>query len=161
MKKGLIFLLLVISSQLIIAQNIKTDDFEVYLNDYNVSEINISKGMYMTQNMQYFYEGVIEVVDINVNKSNSYRFFFSKWDEKFKEFLVKDNNYKGISPDFTYTYNSTIKYIDNTNKEVSVKLSDTRSVDYSILSSMLVWLESTVAKKKTEAQPETVKSSEK
>ncbi len=134
-----IFFLLVTSiSQ---SQNLVTDTFEIYLNDYQVSEVNISKGMYMTQNKQYFYEGQVEVTNIDTNKTKMYSFYFSTWDKKFKEFIVKDAKFLDISPDFTFTDNTTIKYTNDKGEEISYTLKNTKNEEMTILSCMLIWLE--------------------
>ncbi len=133
-----IFLLTIIISQ---SQNLKSDTFELYLNDYQLSEVNISKGMYMTQNKQYFYEGQVEVTNINTNKTKMYSFYFSTWDTEFKEFIVKDAKFINISPDFTFTNNNTIKYTNNKSEEISYTLKNAKNEEMAILSCMLIWLE--------------------
>ncbi len=146
--KNLLFIgLLLLGTISIKAQNIKTDNFEIYLNDYMVSEVNISKGMYMTANKQYFYEGKFEVNNINTNTSTVYQFYFSTWDKVFKEFIVKDLNYKELSPSFSFTDNKIINFTDATGNNVTKELENVTNVDYAMLSSMLVWLENSLIKK--------------
>ncbi len=132
------FFLATIISQ---SQNLITDTFELYLNDYQISEVNISKGMYMTHNKQYFYEGQVEVTNIDTNKTKMYSFYFSTWDKKFKEFVVKDSKFLDISPSFTFIDNNTIKYTNDKGEEISYSLKDIKNEEMAILSCMLVWLE--------------------
>jgi len=124
------------------SQKIVTDDYELYLNDYQESQVSIAKGMYMTKNKQYFYEGQIEVTDLNTKKTKLYSFYFSTWDKGYKEFIVKDKDFKDISPSFTFENNQIIKYTNDKGEEVTSKLKDTSNLDNAILSAMLVWLES-------------------
>ncbi len=142
MKTKTITLLLLLFSVMVFSQRLITDNYELYLNDYQESQVNIAKGMYMTKNKQYFYEGQIEVTDLNTKKTKLYSFYFSTWDKGYKEFIVKDKDFKDISPSFTYNDNQTIKYTNANGEEVVVKLKDTSNTDNAILSSMLVWLES-------------------
>jgi len=142
MKTKTITLLLMLVSAMVFSQRLITDNYELYLNDYQESQVNISKGMYMTKNKQYFYEGQIEVTDLNTKKTKLYSFYFSTWDKGYKEFIVKDKDFKDISPSFTYNDNQTIKYTNAKGEEVVAKLKDTSNLDNAILSSMLVWLES-------------------
>jgi hypothetical protein len=124
------------------SQNIKKDNLEIYLKDYEESEVNISKGMYMTQNKQYFYEGTLEVVDNDTKTTKKYLFYFSKWDKKFKEFVVKDLEYNYLSPEFEFSEdNQMIKFLNHKGENTSVKLKDNSGFEMAILSSMLVWLE--------------------
>lgn len=149
MKSAVLTVLFLMLSIIGFSQKILTDDYELYLNDYQESEVNIAKGMYMTKNKQYFYEGQIEVTDLNTKKTKLYSFYFSTWDKGFKEFIVKDKDFKSISPDYTYTDdNKSLKYTDTNGEEIMVPLKDTSNTDNAILSSMLVWLES-LPKEKT------------
>ncbi len=147
MKNLLLIAILLIGTIFIRAQNIKTDNFEIYLNDYMVSEVNISKGMYMTTNKQYFYEGKFEVNYVDTNTSKVYQFYFSTWDKVYKEFIVKDINYKELSPSFSFTDNKNINYTDTLGNTVTKELENVTNVDYAMLSSMLVWLENFPVKK--------------
>ena len=141
MKTYLSTLVILFFTLTIKSQTIKTDKFELYLNDYQLSEVNIAKGMYMTQNKQFFYEGQVEVNYIDTNKTKMYQFYFSTWDKKYKEFIVKDANFLDISPSFTFIDNNTIKYTNAKGEEITFKLENTTNDEMAILSSMLVWLE--------------------
>ncbi len=142
MKKLILTAVLFLVSLIGFSQKIITDDYELYLNDYQESEVNIAKGMYMTKNKQYFYEGQIEVTDLNTKKTKLYAFYFSTWDKGYKEFVVKDKDFMNISPTYSFVDNQTIKYTDKNGKEIVVKLKDASNTDNAILSSMLVWLKS-------------------
>lgn len=142
MKKLILTACIFLVSLIGFSQKIITDDYELYLNDYQESEVSIAKGMYMTKNKQYFYEGQIEVTDLNTKKTKLYDFYFSTWDKGYKEFVVKDKDFKDISPTYSFVDNQTIKYSDKDGKEIVVKLKDSSNTDNAILSSMLVWLES-------------------
>ncbi|MCF6350883.1 MAG: hypothetical protein L3J23_07625 [Flavobacteriaceae bacterium] len=141
MKKIILFITL-LSAFFISAQNIKTDKFEVFLNDYTTSEVNISKGMYMTKNAQYFYEGNIEINYIDSNTSKMVQFYFSIWDKEYKEFVVKDLDYKIISPRFSYADNKKLNYTNASGEVITSALQDNSNIEYTILSSILVWLNS-------------------
>ena len=114
----------------------------MYLNDYQESEVNIAKGMYMTKNKQYFYEGQVEVTNLNTKKTKLYNFYFSTWDKGYKEFIVKDKDFLNISPDYTFVDNQTLKYTNDKGEEITAKLKDASTFQNAILSSMLVWLKS-------------------
>ncbi len=141
MKNKILFLLFLTVS-IGYSQKIITNDYELYLNDYEESEVHIAKGMYMTKNKQYFYEGQVEVMDLNTKKINLYQFYFSIWDKGWKEFIVKDAKFLNISPAFTFIDNQTLKYVDkDSGEEKLFKLKDGSTMEQAILSSMLVWLE--------------------
>jgi len=138
--KKIILIMLLLVSLISFGQNLKTDKYEVYLNDYVTNEVNISRGMYMTNNLQYFHEGKIEVVDIDTNKSQMVMFYFSVWDDKFKELIIKNMKFDSLSPKFDFEDNSTIKYTSKSGEVVTEKLIDISSFEYAILSGALVWL---------------------
>jgi hypothetical protein len=94
----------------------------------------------MTNNLQYFHEGKIEVVDIDTNKTQMVMFYFSVWDDKFKELIIKDMKFDSLSPKFDFEDNNTIKYTSKSGKVVTKKLIDISSFEYAILSGALVWL---------------------
>jgi len=122
------------------SQNIKTEKYEVYLTSIIANEVNIAKSMYMTARKQYFYEGEVEVNIIATNKTEVYLFYFTSWDDSYKEFIVKDRNYNELSPELTFNDKVTAIILKD-GKEEKYKLIDNSDVDYSILSSILVWLE--------------------
>lgn len=124
----------------LLAQSLRTDNYELYLNDYVINEVNVSQGMYMTKDKQYFYEGQVEVIDVETNKSTMHQFYFSTWDKGYKEFIVKDAKFNDLQPTFTFKDNNTVSYIDKESKEQTAVLEDNKNVDYAILSSMLIWV---------------------
>lgn len=141
MKIKLLFIALFISV-LGYSQNIKKDNFEIYLKDYEESEVSIAKGMYMTKNKQYFYEGSLEVIDNKAKTTDVYFFYFSKWDKKFKEFIVKDIKNNELSPEFIFSEdNKTISFTNADDKNLSFELYSHENFEMAILSSMLVWVE--------------------
>lgn len=122
------------------SQNIKTEKYEIYLTSIIANEVNIAKSMYMTSKKQYFYEGEVEVNIVATNKTEIYLFYFTSWDDSYKEFTVKDRNYNELSPELTFNDKETAIILKD-GKEERYKLKDNSNVDYSILSSVLVWLE--------------------
>ncbi len=142
MKSKIFLMAFLLISLLGYSQKLITDNYELYLNDYQESEVNIAKGMYMTKNKQYFYEGQVEVTNLNTKKTKLYNFYFSTWDKGYKEFIVKDKDFLNISPDYTFVDNQTLKYTNDKGEEVTAKLKDASTYENAILSSMLVWLKS-------------------
>ena len=140
MKKTLLTLFLLLTSLLSFTQILRNDKYEMYLLDFMENEVSIAKGMYMTDRPQYYYEGTIEVTSMDNGASSKYNFFFSTWDDSFKEFQVKDVNYKIEQPIVTFKGKSKA-IIKKENKELHFKLEDTSSVENSILSSMVIWLD--------------------
>lgn len=142
MKSKILLMTFLLISLLGYSQKLITDNYELYLNDYQESEVNIAKGMYMTKNKQYFYEGQVEVTNLNTKKTKLYNFYFSTWDKGYKEFIVKDKDFLNISPDYTFVDNQTLKYTNDKGEEITAKLKDASTFQNAILSSMLVWLKS-------------------
>ncbi len=122
------------------SQNLKTEKYEVYLTSIIANEVNIAKSMYMTERKQYFYEGEVEVNVIATNKTRTYLFYFTSWDEQYKTFTVRDKNYNDLAPEINFEDKKTA-LITKGSEIVKTKLLDNSSIDYSILSSVLVWLE--------------------
>lgn len=142
MKSKILLMTFLLISLLGYSQKLITDNYELYLNDYQESEVNIAKGMYMTKNKQYFYEGQVEVTNLNTKKTKLYNFYFSTWDKGYKEFIVKDKDFLNISPDYTFVDNQTLKYTNDKGEEITAKLKDASTFQNAILSGMLVWLKS-------------------
>ena len=140
MKKIILIIALFVFTLFNYSQSMRTSDYELYLKDYTINEVNISKGMYMTQNIQCFHEGKVEVNYIDSNTTVMVQFFFSVWDEKYKEFIVKDLEYKPLSPEFSFIDNNTLKYTNKFGKEISKTLKDNSTIENAILSSVLIWL---------------------
>jgi hypothetical protein len=141
MKTKLLFLALIFSF-LSYSQTLKTEDFNMYLSEYVTSEVNIARGMYMTNNTQYFYEGSVEVIQSGTDISKTYNFFFSSWDKKYIEYAVRDKNFLNISPNYIFTDNNTLSFTDDSGASVKKTLKNSSNVENTILSAMLVWLES-------------------
>ncbi len=121
------------------AQNIKTDKYELYLTYIEVNELEVAKSMDMTPSLQYFYEGNIEVFNIKTGKTTKHFFYFSVWDKTYKEFLVKDKEYRILSPEISFNENATAILVKD-NKVVEFALKNTSNIDMAILSNMLIWL---------------------
>jgi len=138
MKNNIIVLVFLLFSSLLFSQNIRTKKYELYLLNLNENEVNISKGMYMTNKKQYYYEGTIEVLYMDNGDTKEFAFFFSSWDDKFKEFLIKDSNNNTITPEIFFKDKETA-FVKNSNTQT--KLKDNSSIENSILSSMIVWLD--------------------
>jgi len=117
-----------------------TDKYEIYLLNIEESSINISKEMKMTSAKQYYYDGTIEVVYMNSGDSKKFNFFFSSWDDKYKEFTVKDTDLNIIKPQIFFKDKETA-IIKKLNEDALTKLRDNSNIDNSILSSMIVWLD--------------------
>ena len=119
------------------SQNMKTEKYELYLLKLEENELNISKEMYMTQNKQCYHEGIIEVLYMDSGDTKEFAFFFSSWDDKYKEFLIRDSNNNTVEPEILFKDKETA-YIKNS--DIETKLKDNSSIESSILSSMIVWL---------------------
>ncbi len=140
MKRIILIITLLIISISSFSQSLKTEKYEIYLNNIIANEVNIAKSMYMTSRKQYFYEGEIEVTEVKTNKTQIYLFYFSSWDDSYKEFSVKDKNFNELAPELNFKDKTTAILIKD-GKEQTFKLKDNSSIDSSILSSMLIWLE--------------------
>ena len=143
MKKNITLLVFLLFSLFIFSQNMRTEKYELYLLKLEENEVNISKGMYMTQKKQYYYEGVIEVLYLDSGETKEYAFFFSLWDDKYIEFLIKDSNNNSIGQR-VYFEDKEIAYVKKNTENISIKLKDNSNIDNSILSSMIVWLDNSV-----------------
>lgn len=133
----IIFFIIAVSSY---SQSLKTKKHEVYLTSIIANEVNIAKSMYMTSRKQYFYEGEVEVNIIETNKTMTYLFYFTSWDDQYKTFNVRDKNYEDLAPEINFNDKETAQIIKGS-EIIKVKLLDNSNIDYSVLSSVLVWLE--------------------
>ena len=124
-------------SVFIFSQKMRTDNYELYLLSIEENVVKISKGMYMTDRDQYYYEGSIDVICTNTGEEKKYTFFFSTWDNKYKEFLIKDSNRNIVNPKISFK-DKTTAYLNNSK---NVKLKNNSSIYNSILSSMIIWLD--------------------
>ncbi len=139
-KYPLIFIFLIMSTCRCTSQILRNDKYEMYLIYLEENEVSIAKGIYMTDRSQYYYEGIIDVISLENGESKKYNYFFSTWDDTYKEFLVKDANNESILPKifFKDKINALIKKGENI---ITTKLEDTRAIEYAILSSMVVWMD--------------------
>ncbi len=133
----LIFVIYQINSY---SQRLKNNNYELFLIEFNENEVDIAKGMYMTDNKQYYYEGIIEVTFMNNGETSEFNFFFSSWDDKFKDFVIKDSNFNIIKPRISFK-DKEIAHVKKDNKEIEVKLLNNSNLENAILSSMIVWLD--------------------
>lgn len=140
MKKDLSTLVFLLMVFIGFSQTLRNDKYELYLINFQENEVNIAKGMYMTDNKQYYYEGTIEVTFMNNGKTSNFNFFFSAWDDKYKEFVIKDANFNILKPKIFFN-NKEIAYVIVNEKEKETKLKDNSSLENAILSSMVVWLD--------------------
>jgi len=140
MKKNVLLFVIYLITLIGYTQSIRTDKYEVYLTDIEVNEIQVAKSMGMTPVTQYFYEGAMEVTCIESNKTQNYTFYFSTWDDAYKEFLIKDETFQPIAPEISFKDKETaLLVVDSKVKEF--KLKDVSTNDQVILSNMIVWLE--------------------
>jgi len=140
MKKKITLLVFLLFSLFIFSQNMKTEKYELYLLKLEEYEVNISKGMYMTQKKQYYYEGVVEVLYMDSGDTKEFAFFLSSWDDKYIEFLIRDSNNNNIGQR-VYFEDKEIAHVKKNTENISIKLKDSSSIENSILSSMIVWLD--------------------
>ena len=140
MKKNILILIFVIYQINSYSQRLKNNNYELFLIEFNENEVDIAKGMYMTDNKQYYYEGIIEVTFMNNGETSEFNFFFSSWDDKFKDFVIKDSNFNIIKPRISFK-DKEIAHVKKDNKEIEVKLLNNSNLENAILSSMIVWLD--------------------
>ncbi len=140
MKNKLLILIFLLVSIIGISQTLRNDRYELYLIKFEENEVNIAKGMYMTDKPQSYYEGVIEATSMKTGETKNYTFFFSAWDDKFKEFLIKDKDFNIIKPEI-YFNDKEIALVKIGDEEKATKLEDISNLENSILSSMVVWLD--------------------
>ena len=140
MKKIYLLFALLFISTLSFSQILRNDKYEMYLLNFQENEVNIAKGMYMTNKPQYYYEGTIEVTFMDTGNTKKYNFFFTSWDESFKEFQVKDAKFKILEPTINFEGKTKAIIKKEDNKE-TIDLEDTSSLDNSILSTMSIWLD--------------------
>jgi len=122
------------------SQRLINDKYEMYLIDIEESSMNVSKEMKMTSKTQTFYNGIIEVTFLEDGKSKKFNFFFSSWDNQYKEFLIKDEKHQVVLPKIYFNDKETA-IIKKGEEEICTKLEDNTTPDSSILSSMAVWLD--------------------
>jgi len=140
MKTNFLILLFLMTSFVSYSQTLRNDKYELYLIKFEENEVTISQGMYMTDRAQSYFEGVIEVTYMGNGETKKYNFFFSTWDNNFKEFQVKNSKFEVLMPKIIFKNNSLAR-IKDTDSEEYIKLEDTSNFENSILSSMVVWLD--------------------
>lgn len=140
MKKKLLLLTFTLSTIFIFSQRMSTDNYELFLINLEENVVSISEGLHMTKNKQSFYEGSIEVLNLEDGAEKTYTFFFSTWDDKFKEFIIKDSERNNITPIITFKDKKTA-IIEKEDKKKYVDLFNNATIENSILSSMVVWLD--------------------
>lgn len=139
-KKVLLLLVFNLITLFAFSQSIKTEKYELFLINLEENSINISKEMKMSNKTQYFYEGTIEVIYMNSGASKKFNFFFSCWDDEYKEFIIKDVDNENIGHR-VYFKDQKTAHIKKPTGDISINLKDNSSIENSILSSMIVWLD--------------------
>ena len=140
MKKNILLLVFNLITLFTFSQSLKTEKYELFFLNLEENSINISKDMKMGNKTQYFYEGTIEVTYMDSGASKKFNFFFSCWDDEYKEFRVKDTDLNVVKPQIFFKDKATA-IIKNTEEDVSINLIDNSNIESSILSSMIVWLD--------------------
>lgn len=140
MKRIIILGLLLLFSFYSFSQSLTNAKHELYLINYEENTLNIEKNMNMTSKDQTYYTGTIEAISTDTGQSVKYNFFFSTWDTKFKEFIIKDKNHQIIEPQLSYPDNNNAQFVAQ-DKKTTALLKDTSTVEYAILSSMFIWLD--------------------
>lgn len=137
MKKTILLAAFILISTISYSQVLRTKKYEMYLTYLEENQVNVSKGMYMTKNTQVYYEGTIEVNFMSDDENTVvYNYFLSIWDDNYKEFRVTNRKGEKIYPTLQFEDNA-VKIDDGE----MIKLEDMTSLESTILSSMLVWLE--------------------
>lgn len=139
MKKYVLFFLVFVSLT-IFSQRVVNKDYELFLLDIEESELNISEGMYLSKNNQFYYQGHIEVMYLTDGSIVNYYFSFTTWDKQYKEFLVKDKDLQSFGPKITFK-DKEFALIKKEGETLSTPLFDNSNLENSILSSMIVWLD--------------------
>jgi len=139
MKKITLIFLLIISINSF-SQRLINDKYEMYLTDIEESNLTVSKEMKITTKIQTFYDGTIEVTFLETGDTKKFNFFFSSWDNQYKEFLIKDKSNIIVKPKIFFNDKETA-IIKKGEEEICTKLEDNTTPDSSILSSMSVWLD--------------------
>jgi len=145
MKKSILFLIFFTFIVNSYSQRLKNDKYELFLIEFNENEVDIAKGMYMTDNKQYYYEGIIEVTFMSNGNISEFNFFFSSWDDKFKDFVIKDANFNVMKPKICFN-DKEIAHVKQNEQDTETKLLNNSSLENSILSSMIVWLDNQIIK---------------
>ena len=80
---------------------------------------------------------------MDTGEEKKYSFFFSTWNDKYKEFIIKDSNSKIVKPKISFN-DKTTACLTGVDGEISTELKDNSNIDNSILSSMIIWLDNQV-----------------
>lgn len=143
MKRILLLVLILLCTLFVSAQKMRTENYELYLLNLEENVLKISKDMNMTDKDQSYYEGTIQVIYMDTGEEKKYSFFFSTWNDKYKEFIIKDSNSKIVKPKISFN-DKTTACLTGVDGEISTELKDNSNIDNSILSSMIIWLDNQV-----------------
>ncbi len=140
MKNYLILLTFLFVGTIAFSQTLRNEKYEMYLVKFEENEVNIAKGMYMTDKNQSYYEGEVEVTLMANGETKNYNFFFSTWDDNYKEFLIKDDKHNIIGNRIAFIDKETAYLLSDVEK-TPITLENTNKLESSILSAMVVWLD--------------------
>ena len=143
MKRILLLVLILLCTLFVSAQKMRTENYELYLLNLEENVLKISNDMNMTDKDQSYYEGTIQVIYMDTGEEKKYSFFFSTWNDKYKEFIIKDSSYKIVKPKISFN-DKTTACLTGVDGEISTELKDNSNIDNSILSSMIIWLDNQV-----------------
>ena len=143
MKRILLLVLILLCTLFVSAQKMRTENYELYLLNLEENVLKISNDMNMTDKDQSYYEGTIQVIYMDTGEEKKYSFFFSTWNDKYKEFIIKDSNSKIVKPKISFN-DKTTACLTGVDGEISTELKDNSNIDNSILSSMIIWLDNQV-----------------
>jgi len=139
LKNNIIIYTIMLSSFVSFSQKIQNNDYKLYLSNLIENETSFENKMNLSNKSQFYYEGKIKVMSRKNGNIKIYNFFFSTWDDKYKEFIVKDEINNVITPKIFFK-SKEIAYTIKKEKTKLTKLQDNSIIDNVILSSMLVWL---------------------
>jgi len=139
LKKQVIFSVAILFSIITFSQKLQNDKYKLYLTNIIENETTFDKTIKISSNSQYYYEGEIEVRYLTTGDKRTFNFYFSAWDNKYKEFLVKDDKYNIVTPKIFFK-SKDIAYIIKEGLNIPTKLLDNSLVENTILSSMIIWL---------------------
>lgn len=143
MKRILLLVLILLCTLFVSAQKMRTENYELYLLNLEENVLKTSNDMNMTDKYQSYYEGTIQVIYMDTGEEKKYSFFFSTWNDKYKEFIIKDSSYKIVKPKISFN-DKTTACLTGVDGEISTELKDNSNIDNSILSSMIIWLDNQV-----------------
>ena len=139
-KKSILLLLLFLTISISYCQTMMNKDYELFLLKIDESQLNFEKGMRITNKIQTYFNGRIEVTSIDTGNIEEYHYYFSIWDDSYKEFIIKDKNKGELLPKLFFKDKKTALLVAGSDI-VKTDLKNNTSIEKSILSSMLIWLE--------------------